>query len=168
MFAPSAERRPVLSRRQKAVALVLAILNLWLGAVVAQEYAALVDVSPPPVASSPAAAAAAPARDDFSLPPLDALKEVTERPLFARNRRPFVAAANAAPGNAATFLLAGVTIAGEKRVALIQHGPPPSIARLSEGETIEGWTVRRIADDRVVLRNGAAEYTIPLYKAPRP
>ena len=108
---------------------------------------------------------AAPASDDLSPPPLSAYSAVIERPLFARNRRPLPPqAAAATAGNVNSFVLAGVTVAAKQRIAFILHGTPPAIARLTVGQTIDGWTVREIGDDRVVLRNHTTEFTILLYK----
>lgn len=170
MFARPAERHGALSRRQKAAAAVLAAITFGLGAVVAMEVLApsLVAEFPDPPAAH-AAPAAAPPADEAAPPSLSAYRAVIERPLFALNRRPFAPpAAAVAVGDVQSFVLAGITLSGAERTALVRHGAPPTIARLAEGEEIDGWIVREIADDRVVLRNAATDYTLRLYNYAKP
>jgi hypothetical protein len=169
MFARSSESRAGLSLRQKASALALCALNLGLGAIVAAELSAPAGLAASPPAPLAATTSAALPSDDFSLPPLDAYKAVIERPLFARGRRPFQAqAVGEELGDVKSFVLAGVTISGAERIALVRHGTPPTISHLAQGQEIDGWTVREIADDRVVLSTRATDYTIRLYKGAAP
>jgi hypothetical protein len=158
------ERRIV--RRLWLAVGALAAVDLALSLVVAAE---AFDPSPADVAPPAAAAASMPfsTRNDAPLPPsLSAYRAVIERPLFARNRRPFgrKPADQIAIGSAGAFALAGIVAAGARRIALIRHGVPPRTESLMEGAEIDGWAVRTIGDDRVVLRNATTDHTILLYK----
>lgn len=160
--APPGRFRP---RRQTAAALAFAAINLALAAIVTVELRTSDTLMGAPAVTMTQPTPAAPSSDDFFLPPLSAYAAVTERPLFARNRRPLAPQAAAATvADAKSFVLVGVTVSGKERMAVIRRGAPPTIARLTEGQEIDGWTVRHIGDDRVVLRNHATEATIPLYK----
>ncbi len=160
--APPERSRP---RRQRAAALTFAALNLALAAIVAVELRTSDNLTETPAVTMTQPTPAAAPSDDFSLPPLSTYGAVIERPLFARNRRPLPPqAAAATAGDAKSFVLVGVTVSGKQRTAVVRRGAPPTIARLTEGQEIDGWTVRHIGDDRVVLRYHATEATILLYK----
>lgn len=80
----------------------------------------------------------------------DALREAAERPLFTPGRRAVVAAAPVTP---AGLRLEGVVVMGKERRAIIKQADGRT-ARVSEGETVGEWRVRRIEGDRVELANG--------------
>lgn len=169
MSGRSADPRSSWTRRQKAVALALAGLNLGLGAIVAAELRVPSNAAAAPAPPAPdPASIAVPSAGNASLPPLASLAAVIERPLFAANRRPLAHAAAAPAADPKTFSLAGITIAGGERAAFVRHAGSPAIQRLTEGQEIDGWTVRAIAADRITLRHGAAEATMPLYKPANP
>jgi hypothetical protein len=88
--------------------------------------------------------AAAPA-----LPPLDAFRDIAERPLFSPGRRPSAAALVVAQG----LRLEGVLVVGAEKRAIIKQADGHT-ARVVEGETIGEWTVREIDRDRVLLVAG--------------
>ena len=165
MFARSIDRRTARWWRQGTAALALAAVNLALCAAVALElYAPAESVDAAPGAVVPRLNAAR-ASNEFSLPPLATLSAVTERPLFAHNRRPLPPPA--APVQAAdlsSYALAGITVAGAQRTALVRHGMPPVITPLTEGQEIDGWTVRQIGDDRIVLREAGTDAMLFLYR----
>ena len=104
------------------------------------------EAPPAPRAEASAGATTLPA-----LPPLDALRETAERPLFAPTRRP----APAARAATATLglRLEGVIAIGAERRAIIKRSDGTT-ARVAAGETVGEWTVRRIEPDRVELAAG--------------
>jgi hypothetical protein len=92
----------------------------------------------------------------FVMPPLVSFAEVVNRPLFSQTRRPAPKAL--APGNEQSlpYTLVGVVITAHERHALIAHGTPPRLERLTEGQDLEGWTIEQILADRLVFgRDGA-------------
>ncbi|HUB96169.1 MAG TPA: hypothetical protein VL993_09640 [Stellaceae bacterium] len=155
------------ARATLRVLAVLAVVNITLAAAVGLELsspASRAAPTPSPVARATGTAAAV---DSASPPPLDAYKAVLDRPLFARTRRPLPPrATEEAVIDASTFALAGITISGAVRIAVMRHGTPPVISHVTEGQSIDGWTIARIADDRVLLRHGATDHTIRLYPDP--
>lgn len=108
-----------------------------------------------------------PPEPEFAMPPLDSYAEIVARPLFSPSRRPPPAAEGDAEDDAseakpALFILTGVVISAEARLALIQRANIAGVVRVSEGEEIDGWLVEKIAPDRVTLRQGAAVEEIEL------
>ncbi len=99
-------------------------------------------------------------RDTFSLPPRRSFSAIVERPLFAPTRRPVEAAADL--GQLATFSLDGVMISPEGRLAIVIHGNPPTVARVREGQAIEGWSVTSVLPDRIVLSHDGTEHELGL------
>jgi hypothetical protein len=118
-----------------------------------------------PPAARPAAAA-----DTAHLPPFAAFAAVAERPLFAPSRRPANAAAGALLGNglAARYRLLGIIADGGSRHAWLAKrlaAGAPSF-EIGEGDTLEGWTVRRIGEDRLILASPAGETALVLHAPP--
>jgi hypothetical protein len=99
----------------------------------------------------PATSAASEPR--FTMPPFRDFGEVLARPVFSETRRPPAPEA-AAPGATAPFALAGVVLSPKERHALLEHGQPPHIDRVAEGQQVDGWTLEAVQLDRVVLRRG--------------
>jgi hypothetical protein len=99
----------------------------------------------------PALAAASEPR--FTMPPLRDFGEVLARPVFSETRRPPAPEA-AAPGATAPFTLVGVVLSATERHALLEHGQPPHLDRVAEGQEVDGWTLEAVQLDRVVLRRG--------------
>jgi general secretion pathway protein N len=142
------------------VALLLSVLCLAFGMVIYYELGVAGDKAPqapmpavggtvPPLPPQPASS---------SLPPIDSFAEVTRRPLFSPTRQPPPPeAVKDTQGNANNFALLGIVISNGARVALIEYGRPPALARLQEGQAVEGWTLQSILPDRVVLQHGASE-----------
>jgi general secretion pathway protein N len=123
----------------------------------------LVPLSPPahradPTAAPPEAALA-------SLPPLSSYAAIVERPLFAPTRRPAPGApvATAGPSTEGRYRLIGIVGTAAKRHAFIADGTRR--ADLSEGDAFDGWTVKEIGADRVVLASPAGETVLKLSRA---
>jgi general secretion pathway protein N len=137
----------------KRAPFLLLLLCLGLGG------ALYLEISQPPVEAltnahpvSPAAGQAVPHQSVFVMPPVGTYGEVTERPLFSETRRaPAETAATPVDAPPSDFTLKGIIISTNERHALIEHGQPPSLERISEGQDLEGWTVESILVDRVVL-----------------
>jgi len=83
-------------------------------------------VPTPPVGST----ALPPQPPSKTLPPIDSLAEVTQRPLFSSTRQPPPQATTDSAGKIDGFFLTSIQLVGKERVALIQHGRPPVLARL--------------------------------------
>ncbi len=96
-----------------------------------------------------------------SLPPYADFAAIAARPLFAPTRRPD--AAHAASGIAARYRLQGIVIAGTARHALLAPVAGGPAIELAEGGSVEGWTLRKIEDGRVLMASptqGDATLTI--------
>jgi hypothetical protein len=115
--------------------------------------------------ASPAAGSAATApAGGFAMPPASAYRSVTERPIFAPSRRPTVRDAPEAVADAVSFNLVGIVISGEDKIALISQAQTQGkgLQRIKEGQTIGGWTVQAIEQDRVVLERDAGTHELKL------
>jgi hypothetical protein len=114
---------------------------------------------PPPVAATPAIMPA--------LKPLASYAETVARPLFSPIRRaPAPATAAAALGEVSGFVITGVIVNERERHAFIQRGRPGATLRVVEGQQIDGWTVRSIMRDRILLQHGATEHELRLKAGP--
>ena len=101
-------------------------------------------------------ALAEPSRAAASLPPLENFSEIVDRPLFIPSRRPIQADDGAVSGSGVTrnqFILVGVVIAAEERMAVMQRRAARDILRVVEGQQIDGWTVESITPEGVRLRH---------------
>ena len=97
------------------------------------------------------------------LPPPATFAATAQRPLFSPSRRPPAMAAQ--PGTSALagrYRLQGLVIAGKARRALVADVAGGRKLELGEGDAIEGWVVKRIERDAVVLVSPAGEATLTL------
>jgi hypothetical protein len=94
----------------------------------------------------------------FSMAPLNAYAEVVARPLFTPTRRP--AAQQTAAGRPSDFSLVGIVITRRERHALLEHGRPPHVDRVTPGQNVDGWTVKSIGPNSVLLAQGDRETEI--------
>ncbi len=96
----------------------------------------------------------------FAMPPLRSYAEIVRRPLFNATRRPPAPASVAAIPQAAPelpplrFLLIGLIVSPEERVALIRPGDGGAVIRVLEGQEVERWVIEKILPDRVIVRRG--------------
>jgi general secretion pathway protein N len=115
---------------------------------------------PPALAEEtrPAASIALPA----GVGPLEQYRETAARPLFSPTRRPPVPV-EAAPAPApkpVLLRLDGLIVARERKEAMITESGEGKRLRLREGDSVAGWTVRRIERDKVLLVSPAGEMTL--------
>jgi hypothetical protein len=124
------------------------------------------------------AAGPAPASADTKiLPPLapavpeQAYPEMTARPLFLATRRP----APEAPVQQGSmvkgqFILQGVTISGDTRIALLREKTSGRTLRVERGKEVNGVTLASVDPDRVVLALGGdrEELVLTVQKGPAP
>ena len=117
----------------------------------------------------------------LSLPPLAVLSETVERPLFSESRQPPQDDGNDAPvspsavaaGPAANFSISAIMITNKERAVLLIDPQSGKLTRVEEGDTIAGWRLERVEDDRAVFsRDGenreAVLRTFGPPPAPRP
>jgi hypothetical protein len=102
------------------------------------------------------------------VPPLSPLGDTTARPLFSPTRRPVpgTAGPESPPGSAAAlfnrYRLQGVVIDGNRRRVLLNPAPNGKPISVGEGESVDGWTIDRIAPERLILRSGDRVETVEL------
>ncbi len=101
-----------------------------------------------------------------ALPPFADFAAIAARPLFAPTRRPD--AARAASAIETRYRLLGIVIAGAARHALLAPIAGGPALELAEGGAVEGWTVRKIESDRVLLASPAGADASLALKAPAP
>ena len=102
----------------------------------------------------------------FSLAPLQDYAEVVQRPLFSRTRHRAANADEAAPVPAEDMTLVGVVISGAERIALIRSGQNPGkVSRVRYGQEFNGWIVRSIGTDKVVLDKDGDSNALTLRKS---
>ncbi len=96
----------------------------------------------------------------FTLAAIEDFDSVLERPLFSPSRRPLPTEEGAAPAVDQDFdyTLKGVLIDNEARIALLYHKGGAGTVRQAEGTKIDGWLLKEVeADFIVVERNGEEE-----------
>jgi general secretion pathway protein N len=147
-------------------ALLLGVLCLALGVVIYYELGAAEDESatvPMPMVAGSTAPPLPPQPASTTLPPIESYSEVTHRPLFSPTRQPPPPeTVKETQGNPNNFALLGIVISDGGRTALVEYGRPPALARLKEGQAVDGWTLQSILPDRVVLQHGATEHEVRL------
>lgn len=95
------------------------------------------------------------------LPPLSQFSATVERPLFSPTRRPAAAAVQttrtAAPIES-RYRLVGVVIVGKAQRAIVTEGGRR--LDLGVGDTLEGFTVNRIEQNRLTLHSAGGEVVL--------
>jgi hypothetical protein len=97
------------------------------------------------------------------VPAFAAFSAALDRPLFSPSRRPAATANPAGSGLAGRYRLLGLVSAGDARHALIADGERRF--EIAEGATLEGWTVARIEQDRVLLSSSSGRAVLTLRRA---
>jgi hypothetical protein len=123
-------------------------------------------LSPPVPATRPLVVvpASAPAPTIATLPPLASFSAIVERPLFSPSRRP-TPGANAAAGPlvASRYQLLGIVATGPKKRAFFADGARH--VDIAEGERLDGWIVKQIGADSVLLSSPEGEAVLRLKPA---
>ncbi len=86
--------------------------------------------------------------------PLDSYIETLRRPLFQASRRPVDEVAKTttgAPLLLGRYQVAGVVIAGERRIVLIRKGAGDKVSRITQGADLDGWTLAEVTRQHLVL-----------------
>jgi hypothetical protein len=104
------------------------------------------------------------------LPPLAAINadtqypETTSRPLFVPLRRPAPPAdvAQASAMKRGQFVLQGITIAGDIRIALLRDKSTGHIHRVEKGHELGGMKVAEVTPESVTLMQGNEQEVLPL------
>ena len=108
--------------------------------------------------------AALPAQPSYSLAPMADFSAILERPLFSPTRRPpaegVAAVAPSEPELKVT--LVGVIISSDEQIAIVKLNDAASFARLSVGDSFQGWVLDSIEPSRVTFRRGDIEEHIEL------
>ena len=103
------------------------------------------------------------------LPPIEAFRDMVDRPLFNPTRRP-IAAVAARPDRGSTaatlnVMLSGIVINGDRRFAHLYLPQDRRVRVLSVGDAVDGWRIQSILPDRIRLSSGAATEEIVLQDA---
>jgi general secretion pathway protein N len=88
--------------------------------------------------------------------------EVTARPLFIPTRRPAPAAAAASAFTRGQYVLQGVIVVGDNRVALVKEKASGRVHRIEKGKDLNGVKVADIAPESVTLGEGAEQEVLSL------
>lgn len=114
-----------------------------------------------PLATPPASP---PASVLATLPPIASYAAIVERPLFAPSRRPppGIAAATGAPAES-RYRLVGIVANGARRKAFVADGARR--IEIGEGDMLDGWTVKQIGSDRILLSSADGEAALRLKPA---
>ncbi len=103
--------------------------------------------------------AALPAQPSYTAAPVADFSTILERPLFSPTRRPpeegVAAVAPSEPELQVT--LVGVIISSEEQIAIVKLKDATSFARLSVGDSFQGWVLDSIEPSRISFRRGDVE-----------
>ena len=158
-------------RRRRRSALPLFLLCLALGYLIYFEIGSSPTVlqAGPADLPPPEQVAALPEQPGFAMPPIESFSEIATRPLFSESRRPPIPEAEpegepepepeqiAVPDvRRGLFVLVGVVITDQVRMAIVRQRNAKEAVRLFKGQQIEGWTVDSVQPNRVLFRQGAA------------
>jgi hypothetical protein len=126
---------------------------------------------------SPKHAASGPEEQGHHINPLsnlalDELHDTLRRPLFEKKRRP-PAPAPAKPVAAPVprgpdpiaLTLVGVLTSEQQNIALLKRKSGQDV-RAQEGDMVDGWIVDHIEPQQVVLRQGASQIVLKLFRKP--
>jgi hypothetical protein len=112
----------------------------------------------PPVPSSRPITApqpGAPGAALTALPPLATYAAIVERPLFSPSRRAPASVMTIGPTVESRYRLVGIFASGSKKKAYVAEGSRR--IELAEGDTLDGWKVKQIGQDRVLLSSPDGE-----------
>lgn len=115
----------------------------------------------PEAGSAPPPGKPAAATPELSaLPRSSALSAIVDRPLFSPTRRPVPGVASANKGIETRYQLLGIVISETVRRAWLAEGPRHF--EIGQGDKLDGWTVARIEQDRLILTSPSGEAVLAL------
>lgn len=105
-------------------------------------------------------AVSTPAR--FSMPPLNAFREIADRPLFSRSRRPVAPVDRevADVERSSALVLNGIILTKADKIALLAVPTSDRMTPLREGDALAGWTLVTVYPEKVVIRSGDTEQEV--------
>ena len=94
--------------------------------------------------------------DNIERPPLSDYAAIIERPLFAADRRPFIAPAPVVETTETNddFAVSAIIVTDAQRLALIQSKRDNKTHKVTKGDSVNGWMVDEVDPDNVSLRKG--------------
>jgi len=109
---------------------------------------------------------------------IDRLRDTIKRPLFERHRRPVeplptraqpkpeppAPAAQVAEADQNALTLLGVVMGEGRTVALLKRNAGGQNVRAEEGDVIDGWTIKKIQAQVVVLSQGQRQISLQLFR----
>ncbi len=100
----------------------------------------------------------------FAMAAIEDFESVLERPLFSPSRRPAPVEEGAAPavGQEFDYILKGVLIDNEARIALLYHKGGAGTVRQAEGTKIDGWLLKEVEGDFIVVERNGEERIVEL------
>ncbi len=105
----------------------------------------------------------------FAMAAIEDFESVLERPLFSPSRRPAPIEEGAATAVDQDFdyTLKGVLIDNEARIALLYHKGGAGTVRQAEGTKIDGWLLKEVEGDFIVVeRNGEERIVELIFQSP--
>ena len=120
-----------------------------------------------PVAPLPAL----PVELSFTMPAAETFSGILERPLFSPTRRPPAEGTVTIESSESELdvTLVGVIISAGEQIAIIKPKDGARFARLSLGDSFQGWILESIEPNRVTFRRGEIEELIEIdYEEPPP
>ncbi len=108
---------------------------------------------------------------EFSLPPQDQYEAIIERPLMVKGRRPVnelsePAASDVVRNTKMNMQLMGVVMTPQGMTALLKDNQG-KYRRVRKDESVDGWFVEELYEDKVVVVQGGANHELMLRK-PKP
>lgn len=109
--------------------------------------------------------------EEFSLPPQDHYEAIIERPLMVKGRRPVneisePAAPNVVRNTKMNMQLMGVVMTPQGMTALLKDNQG-KYRRVRKDESIDGWFIEELYEDKAVVVQGGATHELMLRK-PKP
>lgn len=152
--------------RQLMVGLsVVLAFCLW-GATQARRHEPLASIAVLPSAESGQRSDFASSLQTREPPSLETFSAIDERPLFSASRRPLleqgIEKGGDKPERIGAYILQGIVIGENQRIALLVDPATRKTLRLAEGEGVGGWVARKIGEDYVHFESGGMERIVKL------